>query len=136
MIKLINKLYFNKVISRVFHTLIYCLKKELKDCESVLDLGCGPRSPIEFIPIQYSVGVELFELYLKENMNRMIHNRYIHADIREVEFEPRSFDCVILIGVLEHLTKEEDYKLIHKMDEIARKKIVIATTNGFLAQEE
>ncbi len=38
---LITNFYHHPVLSRVFHALVYYLKRELKGCQSVLDLGCG-----------------------------------------------------------------------------------------------
>ena len=111
------------------------LKKELSDCSSVLDLGCGYNSPIQYCNVPYSVGVELFEPYLQESQKKHIYNQYIKADIRKVEFEPKSFDAILCSEVLEHLTKEEGYELIKKMEEWARKKIIITTPNGYLWQD-
>jgi len=112
------------------------LKKEVKGCESVLDLGCGRSSPIRYCSVSYSVGVELFEPYLEESKKMKVHNEYILADIRKVEFEPKSFDCVLALDVLEHLTKKEGLSLIKKMENVAKKKIIIFTPNGFLHQDE
>lgn len=112
------------------------LKKELEGCETVLDLGCGRSSPLRYCPVTYSVGVELFEPYLEESKKMKIHNEYILADIKKVEFKPKSFDCVIALDVLEHLTKKEGAELIKKMENVAKKKIIIFTPNGFSRQDE
>ena len=77
----------------------------------------------------------MFEPYLQESKNKRIHDQYIKADIREVEFNPKSFDAVIAIEVLEHLTKEEGRALIRKMETWARKKVIITTPNGYLWQD-
>jgi len=62
----------------IFHKLDYCLQKELKDCQTVLDLGCGPSSPLKNIKnIKYSVGVELFKPYLEISKKQKIHNKYL-----------------------------------------------------------
>jgi len=50
--------YRNKWISRFLHTSVYCLQRELRGCDSVLDLGCGPSSPTQYCGVLYSVGVE------------------------------------------------------------------------------
>ena len=78
------------------------LKKGLRDCSSVLDLGCGYDSPIQHCDVTFSVGVDLFDPYLQESKKKAIHNEYIKADIRKVEFELESFDAIIAIEVLEH----------------------------------
>lgn len=65
--KIINRLHHSRILGRIFHTLDYCLSQELNDCESVLDLGCGPSSPLErCVNIRYSVGIEAFEPYFKQ----------------------------------------------------------------------
>ncbi|HUW24347.1 MAG TPA: hypothetical protein VMW04_01835 [Patescibacteria group bacterium] len=50
MIKFIKLICNSTKFSKIFHALISCLKKELKelkDCEFVLDLGGGPNLPIQ-----------------------------------------------------------------------------------------
>jgi len=56
--KLMEWAYRNKWISRFLHTSVYCLQRELRGCDSVLDLGCGPSSPTQYCGVLYSVGVE------------------------------------------------------------------------------
>jgi len=115
-----------------FFDFTYHLKKELSSCNSVLDLGCGHNSLIRYCDIPFKIGVELFEPYVEESKKKGIHNQYIKGDITEVDFEPKSFDAVVAIDVLEHLLKEEGHDLIKKMEKWARKKIVILTPNGYI----
>lgn len=129
----------NKVMKTLYRKLfpswIEELKRNLSDCNTILDLGCGYNSPIQHCKVPFSVGVELFEPYLQESKKKGIHNKYIKADIRKVEFKPKSFDAVFCSEVLEHLTKEEGYELVKKMEKWARKKIIIKTPNGYLWQD-
>jgi ubiquinone/menaquinone biosynthesis C-methylase UbiE len=111
------------------------VKKELADCETALDLGCGPNSPLEGTALSYTVGVDIFEPYLKECRRKKIHSSYIRADIREIEFKDSSFDAVLMLEVLEHLTKEEGRRLLDKCARWARKKVIITTPNGYLPQD-
>lgn len=129
-------LVLKSIYRKIFPGVTEYLKNELQGCESVLDLGCGYNSPIQYCKVPFSVGVELFEPYLKESKKKGIHNKYIKADIRKIEFKPKSFDAVIAVEVLEHLTKEEGHKLIANMERWARKKIIISTPNGYLYQTE
>lgn len=122
------------VYSRSFPSSSLTLKRELSGCDAVLDLGCGHHSPIQRCNIPFSVGVEVFEPYLQESKRRGIHSQYIQADIRQIEFKPKSFDAVIAVEVLEHLTKQEGAELVHKMERWARKKVVVTTPNRYLWQ--
>ena len=135
--KIINKLHKSKLLGTVFPTLDYCLRKNLKDCESVLDLGCGPSSPVQYCEnIKYSVGVEAFQPYLEESKRKKIHTEYIERKIEEVDFPENSFDAVILIEVLEHLPEAMGFAAIEKSKKWARKKVIVSTPNGYLFQRE
>jgi len=116
-------------------TWIQIVAKELSDCDSVLDLGCGPNSPLQFCKVPYSLGVDIFDTYLEESWKKGLHSEYMTADLREVSFKPRSFDAVLCSEVLEHMTKEDGYKLLDRMDSWARKKVIITTPNGYIYQE-
>ncbi|HLN19075.1 MAG TPA: class I SAM-dependent methyltransferase [Patescibacteria group bacterium] len=134
--RLINKLHKSKLLRGIIPTLDYCLQRELSDCESVLDLGCGPSSPLQFCKnIKYSVGVEAFRPYLEESKNKKIHSEYQEKDIKNVDFPENSFDAVILIEVLEHLPEELGNKIIKEAKKWARKKIIVSSPNGFLPQK-
>jgi len=134
--KLISKLYHNPIVSFIFPTVVHCLQRELADCETVLDLGCGPDSPIQFCKnVKYSVGVEIFDKYLKESKKKKIHNKYLKKNILELDFEENSFDAVILIEVLEHLPPSVGRKIIKNAGKWAKKKLVITSPNGFVEQK-
>ncbi|GAI94208.1 unnamed protein product, partial [marine sediment metagenome] len=98
-----------RLLKNVYHRLFppwtNYLKKELSDCETLLDLGCGRNSPVQYVSTPYSLGTELFKPYLEESKGKRIHSEYIVADIRRIEFKENSFDAVLLLDVLEHLTK-------------------------------
>lgn len=134
--KIIDKLYHTRFFARIFHTTIYCLQKNLKDCESVLDLGCGPSSSLQYCEnIKYSIGIEAFKPYLEKSKKRKIHTEYVEKKVEEVDFPEKSFDAVILIEVLEHLPEEKGYEILKKANKWAKKKIIVSTPNGFLPQK-
>jgi len=133
----IEKIYHISFFAKLFHTVVNELQNELADSESVLDLGCGPNSPIQHVQnIKYSVGVEIFEPYLKAATNKKIHTKYIQKDIMQVDFEPKSFDAVIMVEVLEHLTPKDGHELLKKAEYWAKKKIIVTSPNGFINQKE
>ena len=133
--KLIGIIYRNNLIEKIVHTLPYNLKKGLKDCSSVLDLGCGPSSPIQYCKnIKHSVGVEIYKPSLQKSMEAQIHSIYINKNIQDLsleDFEENSFDAVILIEAIEHLPKEDALVIIEKACKWAKKRVILTTPNGF-----
>lgn len=136
MSELINKLHKSIFLGRIFHTLDYCLQRELKDCKTVLDLGCGPSSPLQYCKnINYSVGVEIFKPYLEKSKDKKIHTEYIEKKIEDVDFPENSFDAVILIEVLEHLPEDIGNKVLINAEKWAKNKIIVSTPNGYFPME-
>jgi len=123
------------VYEKIFGDFKKTFKKELSGCDSVLDLGCGGNSLIQLCDARFKVGVELFDQYIEESKKKGIHNQYIKEDVTKVDFPPKSFDAVMMIDVLEHITREDGLKLLAKMESWAKKKIIIYTPNGFIEND-
>ena len=105
-------------------------------CQSILDLGCGKNSPIKNVPKHYSMGVDIYIDYIKLSKQNEIHTQYIVADLLNIDFKRKSFDAIIALDLIEHLAREDAIRLIYKMEEWSKKKVIIFTPNGFLNQDE
>jgi len=117
------------------------LRAEISEnCKSLLDVGCGFNSPVQFLKPRpkHLVGIDLHQSAIEQSQSLGIHDEYMQIDVLEIDryFEPRSFDYVIALDLIEHLKKEQGYKLISKLELIAEKKVIIFTPNGFLPQGE
>jgi len=139
-LKTIYKNTFKKIFPSAGEISDNFLVKELKDCSSVLDLGCGPHSPLGRIkdrlrPDLYSVGVDDFDPYLEENKKNKIHSEYIKSNILDINFPEKSFDCAILLDVIEHFERDDFLKFIPKLERMT-KKIIIFTPNGVVKQDK
>jgi SAM-dependent methyltransferase len=135
--RLIDKIYHNRVFSRLFPTTVFCLRKNLKGCESVLDLGCGSSSPLEYCKnVKRSAGVEVFGPAIEKSKKRKIHTEYVEKKVEEVDFPEKSFDAVILIELLEHLPQNAGCEMLSKAEKWARKRVIVSTPNGFFPQNE
>lgn len=100
---------------------------------TVLDLGCGQGKPMEFInmklKIKKSVGVDLFEPYIKEAREKKIHSQYFLKDIRKVNFREK-FDLVMASHVLEHMSQKEAWKVLDNMERMAKIQVIAVTPIG------
>lgn len=135
--KLFDIFYHQSLFARLFHTTVFCLQKELRNCQNVLDIGCGPSSPLQYCQgIKDKIGVEPFKEYVLQSKKMGIHSKYINKKIEEVNFPQKSVDAVIMIEILEHLSKNDGFKTLGKVEKWARKKIIITTPNGFFKQKE
>jgi SAM-dependent methyltransferase len=114
----------------VAHRMDALLKPHIQGCKTVLDLGCGYSDIMKRLnPTIQVTGADAFSDNKK-------YDKHIKMNILEADkkFKKKSFDCVSAIGVIEHLEKEEGYKLLEIMEKLARKKVVIHTPNGFVEQ--
>ena len=110
-----------------------------KQSGSILDVGCGFGEPMKDINRRggfYTVGVDIFVPWLKKCKDEGIHQDYVLCDIRRLPFQRKSFDIVLCLDMVEHVEKEEGRKLIHAVEEIARREVIIAAPIGYWAQNE
>lgn len=105
-----------------------------KSANTILDVGCGRGLSMEMIKmrinVKKSVGVDLFEPYIRESKRKRIHNRYVLSDVRQMNFPNESFDVVMALQVLEHLPKKDAWEVLEKMEKIAKKQVIAATPIG------
>lgn len=110
------------------------LERELADCKTVLDVGCGSNSPLRKIKKTFwSEGIDIYRPAIVESKKNGMHDSYKVADARKLRklYEPKSFDAIVALDIIEHLKKEEGERLLSEMEEIAKKKIILLTPNGF-----
>jgi hypothetical protein len=136
MTRAIQRLYRWRPLAAAFHTLSYCLEKELSDCETALDLGCGPSSPLQYCKnLRHTVGVEPFKPYYDRAKAAGTHSELLNVAVQDLDFPPNSFDAVVLIGVIEHMKEEDALQTLHLAERWAKKKVIVTSPNGFLPQK-
>ena len=107
------------------------LNRELKNSQSLVELGCGVKSPtVECIKTIFAVGIDGHLPSLLENKKNGYFKDYVLADINHLPLKNNSFDCVVAFDVIEHLTKHQA-KMLVDMERISKKKIILLTPNGF-----
>ncbi|MCX6777202.1 MAG: class I SAM-dependent methyltransferase [Candidatus Micrarchaeota archaeon] len=132
----ILKSFYWKFYVKLFPNIVVLLRREFEGCKSFLDLGCGKESPVKYFSNEFSsVGVDVYEPYITESRSKGIHNKYFLMDVRKLKFKPKSFDIVLALDLIEHLTKKEGERLLREMERIAKKKVIVFTPNGLFCDE-
>jgi 2-polyprenyl-3-methyl-5-hydroxy-6-metoxy-1,4-benzoquinol methylase len=131
-----NKINIKKWLKRKLSDDIVLLRKNTNKALTILDIGCGYNSNIQYCDSKYSIGVDNFIDYINKSKNKKIHNEYIQKDITELDFPEKFVDIVYCSEVIEHLNKEDGLRLIKNMEKWAKRKVIITTPNGFVEQEE
>lgn len=112
------------------------LARVLTGADSVLDVGCGGSAFLlrEVPTLKGYVGVDAIPVQLPETAPG--DARTEQMDVRTIaeRFEPGSFDVVVALDVIEHLSKDEGWALLDAMERLARRRVIVFTPNGFLEQ--
>jgi SAM-dependent methyltransferase len=113
------------------------LRSVLAGCQTVLDVGCGNFSPMRFLPGIHLVGVDGYARALEEAQKNGTHDEYVLGDVKRIGelFRNRQFDACVALDVIEHLSKEDGWKLSEAMERLGTRRVVIHTPNGFLPQQ-
>ena len=98
-------------------------EKGFDDNWDVLSLGCGIGQGELGLKNEQLTGVDIWDY------SSSFPYEFIKYDIRKIRelFLPGSFDLVIGLDIIEHLTREQGLKLIRDSETIARKAVVFYT---------
>jgi hypothetical protein len=122
-------------INRKTEPMVEKLIYEMRDCKTVLDLGCGQSSTLQYVPnIEFSTGVEVWQPYIDESKGHKIHSEYINMDVTKFTSPDKSYDAVMCVDVLEHIEKKKSVEFLKRMQKWAKKKVIIYVPNGFMPQ--
>src|SRR5690242_19457312 len=89
------------------------IRSTLKSCNTVLDIGCGNASPMRFLRNTHTVGVDGYCPALEEARSHGTHDEYFLGDVTGISelFPTRKFDACIALDVIEHLHKEDGWRM-------------------------
>jgi hypothetical protein len=115
------------------------LRRDLSDCHSILELGCGSSSPILKIGLGARTDtVDIFQPYVDMHNKLNDYRGCRQADILSLKLPEQAYDAVVMLDVLEHLPKNivEEVKLFEAMERCARKRVILFVPNGFVENDE
>lgn len=109
------------------------------DSKTVLDLGCGKGIAGQLFNSDHTydfTGIDIFAPYVKICQKSGNYKKVIHKDLTKINLKKNSYDVILLLQVLEHLTKEEAFNLLSEAVKAARKCVIVSLPNGDCSQEE
>jgi len=115
---------------------------------SILDVGCGngkwgylikvdywyTRAGRRKAKIEYVVGVDLYLKYLTFVKTHKIYDDVVLCDTRYLPFRRFAFNTVLLLEVIEHMTKNEGEKSLREAERVANSLIIVSTPSYFIRQ--
>ena len=104
----------------------------IKPVDTVLDVGAGIR-PQSIVPCARQVCMEPHYEYAAILLHAGYKTVYAAAP-RGFDYVRDAIDTVVLLDVIEHMTKDDGALTIRRSLEIARVQVVVFTPLGFLAQ--
>src|SRR5260221_2159998 len=110
----------------------------IQDVDVVLDLGPG-ICPQPFVRAYVHICVDAHRPYLERVKHELADNpRYIFINAswdRVIGMLPdKSVDSVFALDFIEHLEKEDGFRMLREAERVARRQIVVATPQGFFPQ--
>ena len=108
----------------------------LKDCKTILELGCGRDSLLlkaHIVENTEVTGVDIFQPYVDSHNADKIYKECVCGDVAELRYGRDTFDAVVCMDLLEHIEKDTvlESGLLWRMKEWG-KKVIITTPNGFI----
>ena len=143
MINLETKEYWNKVASKKKFTIP--LEKELfqeyvEAHSNILDIGCGYGRILKEL---YDMGYENLQgVDIAEEMIKLARNEYPYIDFsvkngEYLDYDNNSIDCVLLMGVLTSIYKEQEEKnLLQEVNRVLKPKGILYMNEFLLNDSE
>lgn len=112
------------------------LQRYVEPQDEVLDVGCGTMQITRKLKCKTIFGVDAYKPYIDQLKTDGFANVFCGRIEKYLpDFRKKSFDVVLSIDSIEHLAKPAALKAIGQMERIARKRVIIFTTKGYIPQE-
>jgi hypothetical protein len=129
---IINRSVFKYLNKRRFVNVVDCLVQG----ETGLDLGCGTGSDLPFRSLTW-LGVDIHMPSIFELKSRGRYQSVLCANILDIDkvLRPKCVDTIVAFDLIEHFGKHESTQLLLSMEDLARRRIILFTPNGYLEQD-
>lgn len=119
---------------------MWLLRRSIGNTKTILDLGCGEGSLMQFLSKGKNwqiTGIDIYQKAIKTARKRNVYSKLIQGDllktIRNNNLRTK-YDVVFLSQVIEHVTRSQGEKILDEIEKLAKKRIVLGTPRGFMNQ--
>jgi 2-polyprenyl-3-methyl-5-hydroxy-6-metoxy-1,4-benzoquinol methylase len=105
------------------------IKRLVTNTDTVLDICCGIGNVSHSLDVKRLVGIDIYQKYLDKYKIRKPSVELICGDAISVckQFENDTFDVVLLVDAVEHLTKPDALELLRESERICKRTIFVFT---------
>ncbi|MCL5070636.1 MAG: class I SAM-dependent methyltransferase [Actinobacteria bacterium] len=115
------------------------LRNSIGNPKTVLDLGCGEGTLMQFISDGKNwqiTGIEIYKKAIDVARKRNAYYKLIQGDLlKTIKNNLKSkYDVVFFSQVIEHVTRSQGEKILDEIEKLAKKRIIVGTPRGFMEQ--
>jgi ubiquinone/menaquinone biosynthesis C-methylase UbiE len=93
----------------------------------ILDVACGRGEWFYQRPLAEWVGIDIWLPYLQALALEERNIEHVRGIVTHLPFQQRSFDLVLCIEILEHLTAQDGLRMFDEAKRVARKVVIVTT---------
>lgn len=111
------------------------IQEHINHDDTVLDIGCGIHHTVEGLECKSYLGCDIWSKYL--DVTKAKQNTLLLDATKDLwRFPDKSYDVVICLDMLEHVTLQEAEKILEQLKRICRKKVLIFTPSEYKDNKE
>ena len=115
------------------------LRNSIGNPKTVLDLGCGEGTLMQFVSDGKNwqiTGIEIYKKAIDVARKRNAYCKLIQGDLlKTIKNNLKSkYDVVFFSQVIEHVTRSQGEKILDEIEKLAKKRIIVGTPRGFMEQ--
>lgn len=127
----------NPIIDKTVLSLLPVDLEELR----VLDCGFGRGFwgfcfKTQFKSVPHITGLEIYRPYVERQEGLGLYDELVEANVLDMPFPDNHFDIVLACEIIEHLERDDGFRMLLEIERVCRNLLIVTTPWGFLGQDE